>query len=549
MVVCTSTQVVADQEQYNAIAYYRLSKDDGSKRESDSISNQRKLVHAFLDNNKHIRLVDEKYDDGYTGTNYDRPGFRAVMEAVQAGLVNCIIVKDLSRLGREYIETGKYLEMIFPALGVRFIAINDDIDSEHSNPGDDIIIPVKNIMNEAYCRELSRKLRRQFRIQRSNGEFLGAFATYGYCKSPDDKHKLVIDEYAAEVVKGIFVLKSKGYSQQAIADYLNGQQILSPAEYKKSLGLKYKTGFKVSETAKWSAVTVRRILVNPIYVGTLTQGIRGTPNYKIRQIRQRNADDWVTVENSHEKIIDPLLFSTVQRMLERDTRTAPGEDTVYPLAGVLYCADCERLMSRRSVTRGKKKFMYYVCSTYKLEKGCSNHSVEREKLEAIVLRAIRNQIDVIAELEQVISNTAENEVYGAGIKRIDMMIAQKNKDIDSYSDFRMKLYEALCDDLIDREEYNRMRLSYTEKIECAQAAVNELVSQREELLNGGQADRQWIEVFMRFRDENALTREMVVALIDQILVYEDKRIRILFNYRDELEYLQLTMKQTIQEVG
>ena len=548
MVVYANTRVETDHEEYNAIAYYRLSKDDGKKGESDSISNQRKLVHAFLSNNTHIHLVEEKYDDGYTGTNFDRPGFRAVMEAVHEGRANCIIVKDLSRLGREYIETGKYLEMVFPAFGVRFIAINDDVDSERNNPGDDIIIPVKNIMNEAYCRELSKKLRRQFQIQRSNGEFLGAFTTYGYCKSPNDKHKLVIDEYAAEVVKGIFLLKSKGYSQQAIADYLNEQQILSPAEYKKSLGLNYKTGFKVTSTALWSAVTVKRILVNRIYIGTLTQGVRGTPNYKVRQMRQRNERDWVTIENNHEPIIDPLVFFTVQKMLERDIRTAPGKDVVFPLAGMLYCTDCERLMCRRSVTRGKRKFMYYVCSTYKQGKGCSNHSIEHSKLEAVVFRAIKNQIHVVAELEAVISDASENDIYHAGLRRLDLMISQKNQDIDSSSAFRMKLYEALRDGLIERDEYDMMREKYSAKIVAAQQAVQKLSEQREELVSGAGYDHEWIGQFLQFKNETELTREMVVALVDRILVFEDKRIKILFNYRDEMESLQQMINGTNKEV-
>lgn len=288
---------IPDVEEYRAMAYYRLSKDDknedrsrDSKGEiSDSILNQRKLVHAYLQNHPGITLVDEAYDDGYSGTNYDRPGFRSVLEKVRSGSINCVIVKDLSRLGREYIETGKYLEMIFPSFGVRFIAINDDVDSEHSTAGDDIIIPIKNIMNESYCRELSKKLRNQFRIQRGNGEFLGAFASYGYCKSPDDKHKLVVDEYAAEVVRGIFSMKIKGCSQNIIADFLNQEKVLPPAEYKKSLGLKYKTGFQASAQAKWSVVTINRILNNPIYIGTLVQGKRGTPNYKIKKMRDRKS--------------------------------------------------------------------------------------------------------------------------------------------------------------------------------------------------------------------------------------------------------------------
>ena len=167
---------------YYAIAYYRLSKyDRTSNQESDSIANQRKLVHAYLEKHPNIVLIDEADDDGYTGTNFDRPGFQKVLDAIKTGRANCVIVKDLSRLGREYISTGNLLEKYFPNAGVRFIAINDDVDSENEKSGDDLLIPIKNLMNESYCRELSKKLRNQFRIQRGNGEFLGAFASYGYC--------------------------------------------------------------------------------------------------------------------------------------------------------------------------------------------------------------------------------------------------------------------------------------------------------------------------------------------------------------------------------
>ena len=207
-------------------------------------------------------------------------------------------------------------------------------------------------MNEAYCRELSKKLRKQFQIQRGNGEFLGAFANYGYCKSPDDKHKLVVDDYAAEVVRGIFSLKFQGYNQQAIADFLNNEKVLSPADYKKSQGLKYKSGFRTASESHWSAVSVSRILTNPIYTGNLVQGKRGTPNYKIKTMRMREEKDWVVVENNHDPIIDPLTFMIVQRMLERDTRTAPQNDIVYPLSGMVFCADCKASMLRRTVRRG-----------------------------------------------------------------------------------------------------------------------------------------------------------------------------------------------------
>ena len=528
-------QKTPGSEQYNAIAYYRLSKDDGAKHESDSIANQRKLIRSFLQNNPNIHLIGEAQDDGYTGTNFDRPGFRDVLDAIQSKRANCVIVKDLSRLGREYIETGKYLEMIFPSFGVRFIAINDDVDSENSRAGDDIIIPVKNIMNEAYCRELSKKLRKQFRIQRGNGEFLGAFANYGYCKSPDDKHKLVVDGYAAEVVKGIFSLKFQGYNQQAIADFLNREKVLSPADYKKSQGLKYKSGFKTSSESRWSAVTVSRILTNPVYIGKLVQGKRGTPNYKIKTMRMREEKDWIVVENNHEPIIDPLTFTTIQRMLERDTRTAPQKDTVYPLSGMVFCADCKAPMLRRTVRRGNKTFSYYVCSANKKKKGCSSHSFEQSKLEQTVLRAIAKQIDIILDTDELLNAMGKSRIENAQIRRLDMAIAQKNGELDRYRDFRMKLYEALNDGLIDRDEYEKMRSRYAGMIGETENVIRQLSADRESALTNTDT-WDWMATVAKFRGITELSREVVITLVDKIYVYEDKHIRIDFNFRDELAY-------------
>lgn len=536
-----------DLEQYNAIAYYRLSKDDGTRHESDSIANQRKLILAYLQNHPNIHLVEESQDDGYTGTNFNRPGFQAVLDAIRSKRVNCVIVKDLSRLGREYIEMGKYLEMIFPSFGVRFIAINDDVDSVNSNAGDDIIIPVKNIMNESYCRELSKKLRKQFRIQRSNGEFLGAFASYGYCKSPSDKHKLIIDEYAAEVVRGIFSLKFQGYNQQSIVDFLNNTKVLPPAEYKRSMGMKYKSGFVTSGDAKWSIVTVNRILTNPIYIGTLIQGKRGTPNYKIKKMRIREKNDWIVVENNHDAIIDSLMFMTVQRMLERDTRTAPNQESLYPLSGMLFCPDCKCAMLRRTVKRGNKTFSYYVCSTNKKGKGCTSHSFEQNKLENTVLRAIAKQIEVIIEMENLVSAVGHSKIEDAQIKRLDLAIAQKNKDLDGYKDFRMKLYEALSDELIDRNEYNKMREKYNRLIEETETAICDLTKERQKRLNCDCQNNDWFSVFSKFSGLTELTREVVVTLVDRIYVFEDKRIKIDFNFRNEINDYRELLEQ--KEVG
>lgn len=536
-------------DEFLAIAYYRLSKDDGKNHESDSIANQRVLIREYVKNQPNITLVDEAFDDGYTGTNYDRPGFQKVMDAVNAGTVNCVIVKDLSRLGREYVETGKYLEMVFPSMGIRFIAINDDVDSTKANSSNDILVPVKNIMNESYCRELSKKLRRQFKIQRSNGEYLGAFASYGYRKNPEDKHKLVIDEYAAEIVRAIFVLKLRGFSQQSIADYLNAECILPPAEYKKSQGLNYKSGLKGSGKAVWRAYTVQNILTNPIYIGVLVQGKRGTPNYKIKQMRVRDEEQWCVNKDNHDAIIDEYTFESVQKVLKRDTRVAPNTDAVNPLSGLVFCADCGRSMVKRSVSRGNKKFHYYICSTNKKGDGCSSHNISIETLENTVMRAIKNQINLVVEMKQLLEEVNHSEILSVKLKRIDLLIAEKNKEIDKQKDFRMKLYEALSDGLIERDEYDAMRKRSTATIEAGEAAVKKLDAERAEIVSQNTKNLTWLEQFARYQNYAKLSREIAVAFIDKVTVYEDKTVHIDFNYRDEIAHYQEILKNISQEVS
>lgn len=539
----------AGEDSFDAIAYYRLSKDDGTNHESDSIANQRVLIREYVKSHPNIRLVDEAFDDGYTGTNFDRPGFQKVMDAVNAGRINCVIVKDLSRLGREYVETGKYLEMVFPSMGIRFIAINDDVDSGNAKSSDDILVPVKNIMNETYCRELSKKLRRQFKVQRANGEYLGAFACYGYRKSPEDKHKLIIDEYAAEIVKAIFTFKLKGYSPQSIADYLNSEAVLPPAEYKKSQGLNYKSGLKGAGQALWKAFTIQNILTNPVYTGVLIQGKRGTPNYKVKQMRVRDEDQWSIVSDNHEAIIDEFTFKTVQKVLSKDTRVSAKADTVDPLSGLMVCADCGRSMVKRSVTRGKKKFYYYVCHTNKKGAGCTSHSISVETLEATVMRAIKNQINLLVEMKQLLDEVNHGEILSVKLKRLDLLIAEKNKEIDKQKSFRLKLYEALSDGLIERDEYDLMRTRATAAIEAAETVIQKLEDERTEIISKSTTNLTWLEQFAKYQSVAKLTREVAAAFIDKITVFEDKTVHIDFNYRDEIASYQEILKNISQEVG
>ncbi len=534
------------------IAYYRLSekdKRDKKKAISDSIENQKKLIREYVSHQENAELVDEFFDDGYTGTNYDRPGFIDLLNAIKAGRADCIVVKDLSRLGREYIETGKLLEQIFPSMGIRFVSVNDGYDSSCPKQSDDILIPIKNLMNETYCRELSYKLRRQFAVQRGNGEFLGAFASYGYCKSPDDKHKLVIDEYAAGIVKGIFYSKMQGYSQQAIANTLNAEGVLSPAQYKKHCGYRYKSGFTTEATPMWTAVAVTRILVNRIYIGDLIQGKRGTPNFKIKKEKLRKPEEWVVVENNHEPIVDFLVFEVVQRMLTRDTRCAPTQTAVTPLSGMVFCADCGRSVLIRSVTRSKKKFLYYVCSTYKNSQGCSSHSIEKNKLETAILNAVRIQIQTVVNLDEIIAKINLSDIHDAKLKKLRRQLAEKEKELEGYREFKDRLLEALTDNLIEKDEYTRMRDKYRALEDECDAIIESLHEKISSVDLDGIVERTWVDQFAKYNGVQELTREMVVTLIDRIIIHEDKRIEIVFNFKDELAYYRDIIANTLKEVS
>ena len=341
-----------NQKSILAADYLRLSREDGDKLESDSIRNQRSLINDFVKQHPEITLVDEYVDDGYSGTNFERPAFKRLLEDVKKKKINCIIVKDLSRFGRNYIETGRYLERIFPFMGVRFIAINDHYDSAEEN--DDkgrILIPFNNLINDTYCRDISMRVRSQLDVKRKNGQFIGSFAGYGFQKDPENKNHLIIDEYAAEIVRFIFNLKMGGYSSQRIATKLNEMGVLPPLEYKRSRGMKYNSGFRSGANPKWAVTTVNRILTNELNTGTRVQGKNRKINYKVKECRPVAEENWIRVEKTHEAIIAEEIFQYVQSLLELDTRTAPVEDSVYLFSGFLLCGDCGQNMVIRSSSK------------------------------------------------------------------------------------------------------------------------------------------------------------------------------------------------------
>ncbi len=535
---------------WNACGYVRLSREDGDKEESNSVTGQKDLIRDYLSRHEDLHERGMKVDDGFTGSNFQRPAFQEMMGEVKAGKINCIVVKDLSRFGRNHLEAGEYIERIFPFLGVRFIAINDHYDSLHSQAeSDEILVPFKNLINEAYCRDTSIKIRSQLEIKRQRGDFIGSFTVFGYQKDPADRHKLVIDEYAADVVRDIFNWKLDGISALDIAAKLTASGIPTPMDYKQSLGMRYNTSFRIKEKSVWDAAMVLRILKNPVYIGVLEQGRITTPSYKVKRIVQKPRDEWAVIENNHEPIIDKFDFETTQRVLAMDTRTAQAGQPVELFSGITYCGECGGAMIRKTVPYGKKKYVYYVCANHKERRACYPHSLRTEALENIVLEALQAHIQEVCDLEDLSKLADSAQLQQAKMRKLQARLDKKQEEIDRMHTLLRSLYENLADGILDQDEYKDLKKTYTQRREEAEQRAELL---REEMdRESASIDTSWMEQFRHCRNIIALDRRLVVSLIVRVIIFRDKRVEIVYRWQNEFDLQRdlLRMAQAERQVG
>ena len=534
---------------WNATLYLRLSRDDGDKEESGSITGQRELLRDYISQHPELREYAIRIDDGFSGSTFERPGFQKMIEDVKAGRTDCIVVKDLSRFGRNYLDAGEYIEKIFPFLGVRFIAVNDNYDSlGEKKSSDDLIIPFKNLINEAYCRDISMKIRSQLEIKRKNGQFLGSFAAFGYLKDEQDKNKLVVDQYAADIVRDIFKWKLEGISPQDIADALNKLGVLSPMEYKRSLGMKYTTSFKTSAKAAWSAGTVIRILKNPIYTGVLIQGKETTPSYKVHKRIAKDKSEWTVIENSHEAIISGIDFDSVQKVLKCDTRRSPDDKAVGLFSGMLFCGDCGASMVRKTVPAGEKKYVYYVCSAHKQDKSCSPHRMRDTALEEIVLDSLRQHIREVVNMSELLNITDTAPLRTAQAQKVQRQLDKKREEYEKLQKLLMSLYENLTDGVIDREEYARLKASFTARADEAEKQMDALRESLNDIQSHG-TENVWMNEFIKRQELVSLDRAVVVALIDKILIHSNDVVEIIYRWQDEFAWqLDILRSAGLREV-
>ena len=524
---------------YKAALYIRLSREDGDKPESDSVVNQKRILDNFITAQPDIGLVDYYVDDGYSGATFDRPAFLNMMADIYAGKIDCVIVKDSSRFGRNASESGRFIGEIFPRLQVRFIAVNDLIDSGKSQSiaSDFLNVGFRGLLNEYYLAANSESIRSTLNMERRKGEFIGSFAKFGYQKDPTDRHKLLIDEPAAEIVRMIYSLYLSGVGIRGIVRRLNERGIPNPSTYKRMQGLNFKAR-TVGDSSLWCDKTVRRILRDEMYTGTMVQGKNKKINYKSKAIRSCVPDEWIRVEGTHEPIISKDDFDRVQKMLNTGVKGTVQSGNIDLFAGLLKCAGCGHALIKKTNHNSDKTYVYYRCSTHcKCKTACAAHTIRYERLYYCVLYCIRQMVDAAVNADEVIHRMEKNRVKDLD-EGLNKQLDKQEQELEKVLQRMADLYPDFKDGTINADQYRIMK----EKYEQAQKDLTKSIEKLKESLDRSDGDHvatnDFIEHFKKHGNIKSLTRPILTELIDRIVVHMDGTLDITFNFCDTFADLQ-----------
>ncbi len=540
--------VNSGQKKWMAAGYTRLSKEDGDKEESDSINNQKVLVQRYAENYPELHLARYYSDDGYTGVNFNRPGFREMMDDIKDGQVNCIIVKDLSRFGRNYIETGRYIERIFPALGIRFIAVNDNYDSLYNNSSSDhLLLPFMNLINDAYSRDISIKVRSNLDVKRRQGDYVGPSVPYGYRRSETDKNKLAVDEPAANIVRYIFAKKIEGLSNLQISALLNEMKVPTPIRYKQENGTRAQNPFQIYSTPKWYGTTVRRILENEVYTGTLLQGKTYRPNYKIRKPVPRPQKDWFRKEDAHEAVISRRDFDLVQSILDTDTHQSACQETIYPFSGLVVCGNCGQSCSRKQTVKKNKNYFYYGCFLPNHNTCCKGFCINESWLAQTVSDTLRQYITVLIDMEQLLSHMENTSGRQAERKALTQEIRHTESALQNYRQLLVSLYEDYHEGLLNRGEYLDLKERYQERVNELTKYLDNIAGQQESFTAALTPNASLIEKFRKYMASPVPNRKMLVYMVKKVYIYPKNRLHIIFRFPDEFEPLPDFLSQAVSD--
>lgn len=530
--------------------YIRLSRDDGNS-ESESITNQRKILDEHISDffEDDYDIIDEYIDDGRTGTSDDtRPDFLRLIEDVKRGKINCIITKNLSRAFRNSANQGKFLEEFIPLYNTRFISLYEPRIDTFLNPEivHSLEVSITGFINEQYAYKTSMDIRRTFDMKRKKGEFIGAFAPYGYQKNPENKNALIIDEEAAVVVRDIFHwFVNEGMSKCGITKRLNEIGIPNPAMYKRKKGLNYTNPYKAVNDGLWNEKTVATILANEVYIGTMVQGRQKIVSYKVHRSVRVDEKDWYVVPNTHEGIVDEEIFKKAQSLHQRDTRTAPGKKTLYLFSGFLKCADCKKHMTRKS----SKGYTYYSCSTYKKKskEHCTKHVIREDVLEKAVLLTIQKQIDLVEDMNGLVEEIGSAPLVHTASKRIDGTLVAKKRDLQKLESISDTLYMDWRTGEITKDEYRRIKEKYKTQVEQLQTVITNLEEEKAVLEKGIKSNEPYFEMFIKYKNITHLERGLLVELVDTIYVHDNGSLTIVFRFADQykkiMEYIESNRKE------
>ena len=517
--------------------YCRLSSDDGDNAESDSITNQKEIIEYFLKKEENIEIIDYYQDDGYSGTTFNRPDFKRMFNALVNGDINTIIVKDLSRFGRNYIEVGNYIEQIFPLYNTRFIAVNDNIDSfKDPKSVNNIIVPFKNLMNDEYARDISNKVRSVLMTKSLNGEWVGGTCPYGYKKNPDNIHQLIIDEEEAPVVRKIFKMALDGLGHIKIARFLNDNGILCRKEVQRRKKYKLSMSSEDEEIVyHWSTSTIGKMVTSEIYIGNLVWNRTGSISYKDHRQIYKPKSEWVIVEGTHEGIISVEDFNKIQETIKErlSKKKRPEKLTIYKYK--IKCADCGRSMCKMEDFRDGRTSSNFYCRNYKTTSSkCSPHKIKTSELDSMVIEAILMQIKSVLNIEKTINKIKENSKT-TNKDEYEKQILKLNNDIDKIKRLKKVAYEDWKLERISKEEFINYSNDYEKSIENLNNEIKVYENKIESSLRDIKEDEYWIEHFRRNKKIKSLSREVIEELIDCIYVHEGGNITIKFKYQDEYE--------------
>lgn len=532
--------------------YIRLSREDKrGKEESESISNQRLILTDYLeqqDDGDEYVYVDEYVDDGVSGTtDEERESFQRLLKDIQRGKINCIIVKNLARSFRNNADQSYYLGDWLPRNDVRFISLYQQAIDTYKDPqnAQNISVPVQGVLNEEHARGTSESVRKTFDKKREKGLHIGSFAAYGYRKDPENKNALIIDEEAAEHVKSIFGWFLEGMSKNAIVHRLNESGILCPAAYKKSKGMKYKNPSSEGGNPLWCAVSVGNILKNRMYVGDMVQGRYRIKSYKIHVQETVPEEEWYIVENTHAPIIGREEFAKVQELLKKDTRTAPSQKNLYLFSGFLRCADCGKAMTRSKVGEN----VYYYCRTYKDQSKavCTKHMLRHACLEKGILCAIKKMVYIAVAYSEVISRVNAAPLQKIRSKRLNELIAAKEKELSKVIRYKQSIYQDWKDGEISHADYRNMQEDYERQIEAVNEMIKNLHEEKTELENRADTEDPFLVTFRKHQNIDKLTRDVLIELVEQITVFENGNISVRFKFSNEYRRAAEFIKRSTQQ--